>query len=57
MTKYIVHYLRNEKYWGGILKGKRTITGQGSSHALEWFKAAEPDTYGHIVCEVYSREA
>ena len=57
MKKYIVHYLRNEKYWGGVLKGERTITGQGSSHALEWFKAAEPDTYGHIVCEVYSREA
>jgi len=57
MKEYIVHYLRNEKYWGGVLKGKRTIKAESSAHALEWFKTAMPDTYGHIVCEVYSRAA
>ena len=57
MRKYIVHYRRNEKYWGGVLKGKRTITAQSSAHALEWFKTAMPDTYGHVVCEVYTRAA
>ena len=57
MRKYIVHYLRDEKYWTGSVRDKRTIIAESSEHALDQLKEQIPDSHSHIVCEVYTRAA
>ena len=53
MKTYQITYRRNEKYWGGVLKGKRHIFADSAKHALRWFKTANPDAFDVVVCEVH----
>tara|TARA_A100001515_G_C4526273_1_gene195304 strand:+ start:446 stop:619 length:174 start_codon:yes stop_codon:yes gene_type:complete len=57
MKKYQITYRRNEKYWGGVLKGKRHIFADSAKHAKRWFKTANPDAFDIVVSEVYSFSA
>ncbi len=53
MKTYQISYRRNEKYWGGVLKGKRHIFADSAEHALRWFKTANPNAFDVVVCEVH----
>ena len=53
MKTYQITYRRNEKYWGGVLKGKRHIFADSAEHALRWFQPATPDAVDVVVCEVH----
>ena len=53
MKTYQITYRRNEKYWGGVLKGKRHIFADSTEHALRWFKTANPDVFDVVVREVH----
>ena len=57
MKTYQITYRRNEKYWGGVLNGKRHIFADNAEHALRWFKTANPDAFDVVVTEVYSLSA
>ena len=57
MRKYIVHYLRDEKYWTGSVRGKRTVIADSSEHALDQLIEEIPDSHSHIICEAYRRDA
>ena len=57
MKTYQITYRRNEKYWGGVLKGKRHIFADSAKHAKRWFKTANPDAFDIVVSEVYSFSA
>ena len=57
MKKYIIHYRLNEKYWSGVLKGKRTILAKSEAEAVSRLMYLVPDSFGHIVCEVYTSAA
>jgi hypothetical protein len=57
MKTYQITYRRNEKYWGGVLKGKRHIFADSAEHAMRWFKTANPDVFDVVVTEVHSLSA
>ena len=57
MKTYQITYRRNEKYWGGVLQGKRHIFADSAEHALRWFKTAHPDAFDVVAPEVYSFSA
>ena len=57
MKKYQITYRRHEKYWGGVLKGKRHIFADSAKDAQRWFKTANPDAFDIVVSEVYSFSA
>ena len=57
MKTYQITYRRNEKYWGGVLKGKRHVFADSAEHALRGFKTANPDAFDVVVTEVYSLSA
>ena len=49
MKKYIIHYRLNEKYWSGVLKGKRTISAKSEAEAVSRVRYLVPDSFGHWV--------
>ena len=49
MKKYQVHYRRNEKYWSGVLKGRRTVEALSEAEAVAQVAQDIPDSYGHFV--------
>ena len=49
MKKYIVHYRQDEKYWSGVLKGKRTVEALSEAEAVAQVVQDNPDSYGHFV--------
>jgi hypothetical protein len=57
MKSYQITYRRNEKYWGGVLQGKRHIWCGSAEHAMRWFKTANPDAFDVVVTEVHSLSA
>ena len=57
MKTYQITYRRNEKYWGGVLKGKRHIFADSAKHALRWFKTANPDAFDVVAREVHGFSA
>ncbi len=57
MKTYQITYRRNERYWGGVLKGKRHIFADSVKHALRWFKTANPDAFDVVAREVHGFSA
>ena len=54
MKTYQITYRRNEKYWGGVLTGKRHVRLAGSAKdAVRWWEAARPDAFDVVAREVH----
>jgi hypothetical protein len=49
MRKYVIHYRLNERYWSGVLKGKRTIAAKSEAEAVARVRYLVPDSFGHFV--------
>ena len=49
MSKYRVHYLRNERYFKGTKRGIRTIRARSESEAIIKCKSVVANSYGHWV--------